>query len=468
MLEHDDIQGLVFSGYARQRFARYWFVKLPATGAAAWLSRMLVRVTSGGPSEHGAERRCNLAFSVTGLEALGLPEAALRTFPAAFLRGMAAPERSRLFGDHGDSAPERWDFGGTEAGRVDALVLAYAPTADALDEESDLIEDGFERFGCEAHVEDAYLAEDFRDHLGFVDARSNPRLQSLWPPRKKNRYDLAVPAGEFVLGYRNADGHVTPRPRAPWRASTRSLPHRVDARRALDLGRNGTFVAVRKLAQDVAGFWRFAERHASSLWPAARTDDAQRLAEHLVGRRQDGAPLVPPPAGARVAAAGDFPALNRFGYRDSDGAASLCPFGAHVRRANPRDSLGDSAAPSLKAVRKHRLIRRGRLYGPLFERAAPDAAERGLLFMALCADLERQFEFVHAAWLDNPKFGGLTHERDPLIGVPARDETERTETFSLAASPFRRQVTLERFVRVRGGAYLFMPGLRALAYLAEG
>ncbi len=468
MLEHDDIQGLVFSGYARQRFARYWFVKFAPTGAAAWLSRMLARVTSGGPSEHGAERRCNLAFSVTGLQALGLPDAALHTFPEAFVRGMAAPERSRLFGDHGDSAPERWDFGGTEAGRVDALVLAYAPTADALDEESDAIEEGFERFGFDAHVEDAYLAEDFRDHLGFVDARSNPRMKSFWPQRKKDRYDPAVPVGEFVLGYRNADGHVTPRPRAPWRESTRFLPELVDARRLMDLGRNGTFVAVRKLAQDVPGFWRFAERQASSLWPELPAHGAQNFAEHLIGRRQDGTSLVPPPDGARVPDARDFRALNRFGYRDTDGAASSCPLGAHARRANPRDSLGDETAASLAAVRKHRLIRRGRLYGPKFERAAPDAEERGLLFMALCADLERQFEFMHAAWLNQPKFGGLTHERDPLIGAPVRGEVERAETFSLPGEPFRRQVTLERFVRVRGGAYLFMPGLRALAYLAEG
>jgi deferrochelatase/peroxidase EfeB len=119
-------------------------------------------------------------------------------------------------------------------------------------------------------------------------------------------------------------------------------------------------------------------------------------------------------------------------------------------------------------VQKHRLIRRGRLYGDKLAPAAdPDGKARGLLFMALCADLERQFEFVHEAWLQNPKFAGLSHERDPIApwdpGAGAA-----LDTFSLAGSPFRQKFELERFVRVRGGAYLFMPSLRALAYLAEG
>jgi deferrochelatase/peroxidase EfeB len=467
MLELRDIQGLVFSGYARERYARYWFVRFGSAGAAAWLGRVLARVTTSERRERTVERRCNVAFSASGLRALGLSEAVLATFPSAFVRGIAAPERSRLLGDEGDSAPALWEFGGTEAGRVDALVLAYASSEAALDEESDALEDGFERFGFEAHVEDAYLAPDFRDHLGFVDARTNPRVSGSPRRRHKNRFDPSVAAGEFVLGYRNADGHFAASPRAPFRPSSRHLPPPVDARRALDLGRNGTFVVVRKLAQDVPGFWRFAEREGSALWPAAPDDPAEHFAEQLVGRGIDGRSLVNAP-GREPGPPRDWRAENRFGYRELGSLPAACPVGAHVRRANPRDGLDDEPAESLATVRKHRLIRRGRLYGPRFDRAAPDARERGLLFMALCADLERQFEFVHEAWLNNPKFGGLTHERDPLVGAWASSQDVRGDTFSLQGTPFRRQVALERFVRVRGGAYLFMPGLRALSYLAEG
>ncbi|HTQ07036.1 MAG TPA: hypothetical protein VMI54_24430 [Polyangiaceae bacterium] len=436
MLELDDIQGLVFSGYARQPFARYWFLEL-AAGGAAWLARLLFRISTSERRERRADRRVNVAFSASGLRALGLPEPALATFPRAFLDGMAAPERAAALGDGGENAADHWDFGGAR-GRVDALLLAYATDPDELDEESDELEDEFERFGIKAHVEDAYLPADRRGHFGFLDPRSNPHIRRGFRLRRQDPLERALPAGEFVLGYRNTDGHFAEGPRAPLRTSARALPPLVDARRAVDLGRNGTFVAVRKLAQDVPGFWRYAAQTGGALWPEAGPRAATRLAEHLVGRTLDGARL------------------------------ERCPFGAHARRANPRETLGADPAASLALVQKHRVIRRGRLYGEKLASASePDGRERGLLFMALCADLERQFEFMHGAWLGNPKFGGLTHERDPLVPWAA-SAGDDADTFSLPASPYRRTVPLERFVRVRGGAYLFMPSLRALAYLAEG
>lgn len=474
MLELDDIQGLVLSGYARQPHARYWFVQFGASGAATWLSRLLFRISTSERSERHGERRVNVAFSASGLRALGLPEPSLATFPRPFLDGMSAPERARALGDHGENSAERWDFGGARGLRVDALVLAYASDPDELDEVSDELEDDFERFGFEVHVEDAYLPADGRGHFGFLDARTNPRLRRSFAlgRQRRNSFDRAVPAGEFVLGYLNADGQLASGPRAPLRTSARPLPHLIDARRAMDLGRNGTFVAVRKLAQDVPGFWRFAAKTGLALWPDAREHAAERFAERLVGRTREGSPLAAPLLRAPAAAAERerLRALNRFGYRETSAASGGCPLGAHVRRANPRDALGDDPRASLATVRKHRVIRRGRLYGEKIGPAGePDGGERGLLFMALCADLERQFEFLHEAWLHNPKFAGMTHERDPLLPwepPPGADPAD--DTFSLAEAPFRRKVRLERFVRVRGGAYLFMPGLRALSYLAEG
>ncbi len=439
MLERDDIQGLVFSGYALRPHARYFFLRFPAAGAAAWLSRVIPRVTSADRQEVTASRSLNLAFTASGLGRLGLPEPALATFPTEFLQGMAAPPRVRALGDAGEDAPERWEFGATEAGRVDAVVLSYAATEAELDDESETLEQGFEQHGLEAWEEDAYLPADRRGHFGFLDARSNPRFFMKLRRRERDPLDLRVPLGEFVLGYRNAYGHRAPSPCGPLRTSTRALPPVVDALRAMDLGRNGTFVALRKLEQDVAGFWRFARARAEELWPEAGAEGAPYLAACLVGRTLDGA------------------------------RTPNCPVGAHVSRANPRDALGDDPKQSLATVRKHRLIRRGRLYGPkLAPDAPPDAEPRGLWFLGLCADLARQYEFLHEAWLDNPKFGGLTRERDPLVGSGLTPGGVGPETFSLQGEPFRRTFALERFVRVRGGAYLFMPGLRALSYLAEG
>jgi deferrochelatase/peroxidase EfeB len=314
----------------------------------------------------------------------------------------------------------------------------YATTAEELDEESATLEDGFEQHQIESDEVDVYLPADGREHFGFRDARSNPRLGRVWRPKQRDPLNPSIPYGEVVLGYRNASGHYAASPFAPVRRSSRSLPPAVDALRAMDLGRNGTYLALRKLEQDAPGFWRFAAQKAAELWPDAGAAGATSLAEHLVGRTLDG---------ARV-----------------DG----CPVGAHVRRANPRGDLAEDPKASAAIVRKHRLVRRGRLYGPkLAPGAASDGERRGLMFLALCADLGRQFEFVQEAWLNNPKFGGLTHERDPLVGScpAARDGRD---TLSFAQEPYRHSIGIERFVRVRGGAYLFMPGLRALSYLAEG
>ncbi|HEU4534985.1 MAG TPA: peroxidase, partial [Polyangiaceae bacterium] len=114
---------------------------------------------------------------------------------------------------------------------------------------------------------------------------------------------------------------------------------------------------------------------------------------------------------------------------------------------------------------KHRLLRRGRLYGPPPPADGDDGADRGLLFVALNANLRRQFEFVQQTWLNNPKFGGLGEEDDPLVGARQGGGAH----FTVPREPLReRHHALPRFVWPRGGGYFFLPGLRALRYLAEG
>ena len=75
----------------------------------------------------------------------------------------------------------------------------------------------------------------------------------------------------------------------------------------------------------------------------------------------------------------------------------------------------------------------------------------------------RQFEFVQHSWVGDPSFNGLLDAVDPLVGPRGPDGT----TFVEAADPVRRRRRgLPRFVQVRGGAYFFLPGIRALRYLA--
>jgi deferrochelatase/peroxidase EfeB len=147
-----------------------------------------------------------------------------------------------------------------------------------------------------------------------------------------------------------------------------------------------------------------------------------------------------------------------------------CPLGAHVRRANPRDAgarakaSASSRAVALEAVNNHRILRRGRAFGPWldFDRGrapppAPDVEERGLLFLALGADVERQFELIQQAWLLSPDFATLGGETDPLGGPEGR--------FTVQLRPAPLRASVRRHVRLIGGDYYFMPGLRALRFL---
>ena len=181
---------------------------------------------------------------------------------------------------------------------------------------------------------------------------------------------------------------------------------------------------------------------------------------------------------------------DKYNYAEKDPLGLITPLGSHTRRSNPRDSLepgpgGEgrlSTAQSLDVTKLHRIIRRGRPYGPpvaasmevidiLKQLEAPDPdpkVERGLMFLCFCANIARQFEFVQQTWINNPKFGGLYADPDPLMGHREAAEMQQpTGDFTVQAQPVRRRYqALPDFVTVRGGAYLFMPGLAAVRHLA--
>src|SRR5262249_1540621 len=156
----------------------------------------------------------------------------------------------------------------------------------------------------------------------------------------------------------NAYDLLTDRPLLPPAADPgRLLPR--DARRsgAADLGRNGSYLVVRQLAQDVDSFRRYVQegtrRPGGSVGPQARG----ALAAKMVGRWPSGAPLVRTPDRDDPQLADD----NSFGYHHTDPTGYACPLGAHVRRVNPRDSLDPrpGTVASLRVNDRHRLLRRG-------------------------------------------------------------------------------------------------------------
>ncbi len=297
--------------------------------------------------------------------------------------------------------------------------------------------------------------------------------------------------GEFVLGYPNEYGLYTPRPLLdPLEDPAGILPDAEDSVGQKDLGRNGSYLIIRQLRQDVCGFWRALDRYAQSD-PAVRV----RLAQALVGRTLQGEPL----AGLHhQGILGNPPQsvddLNNFTYH-ADPTGVSCPLGAHIRRSNPRNAdvppdtdgilprllstLGlDPTARQLDLVastRFHRLLRRGREYGEYLgpERALQTDAsgEAGLHFICLNGSIERQFEFVQSAWIAGAKFDGLRDESDPLLGnrLPGLDGA-RTDCFTLPQTDAAAMTLtgLPPFITVRGGDYFFLPGLRALRFLASG
>ena len=461
-LDLDDIQGLLAHGHKRLRHARFTIFAAaePAAGHAL-LDWLLPRVTSA--AKVAADTALQVAFTPSGLRRLGLPDGVMNGFSAQFLAGMTTPNRSRFLGDTGDSDPRDWAWGEPQGPPVDGLILLYAAEPDILERQQAELLRRLAELGTSEVTELSTLELAGQEPFGFQDGISQPVMAGLRGAAPGQR---TVPAGEFILGYPNARGQLTDRP---------LLPSADDPRRLLlpdpagsgqvDLGRNGTYLVLRQLEQDVAGFWRYLGQ--ATRRPDGSEDPGGRiaLAAKMVGRWPSGAPLVDAPRR-------DNPALgnsNDFGYH-LDPLGLACPLGAHIRRANPRDSLDPQPAASLAASDLHRLLRRGRSYGPAGggggggEAGGSGGSETGLHFICLAASLARQFEFVQHTWLNSPTFSGLYDDADPLTG----SHQPTGGTFTAPARPVRRRYRdLPQFVRTRGGAYFFLPGISALRYLAQ-
>lgn len=482
-----DIQGIITSGYGHLPQAAYLFVTMTdPTGARRWLSRIAASITpsrrrpvEGAAANVKPHSAVNVGITAEGLRACGLPPRVLCTFPSEFQDGITSPERSRILGDTGESAPEQWEIGGLRTEPVHALLLLFASDETNLNAlctaQRAILESCDGVVELRAGGQRGYRPETESEPFGFHDGIAQPRLQGV--------DGRGVPTGEFILGYENHYGLIPPTPVVPRDLDgAKILPplsnpyHSTES--LADLGKNGSYLVYRKLQQDVAGFWQFMAKEAAR---AGRTDAASIvwLASKCVGRWPSGAPLALAPErdAPQLAERDDF-----FYSDDPDGIR--CPVGAHVRRTNPRDALKPyPPQQSLNMTAAHRLIRRGRVFGPpLFDpgvlrRALVDEREtlpelrddrqaRGVHFFCVNASLKSQFEFVQQTWANNPRFGGLNDNMDPLTSSPCEEETASRMTIPRRGGALRTQV-LPRFVTVKAGAYLFLPSLTALRFLGQ-
>ena len=475
VLQVEDIQGILLYGYGDLRHATFLLLGIAdPLGARTWLRTL--NVQNGRFKRGEIDRAINVAFTSSGLARLGLPDELVAEFSTEFREGVAGTKhRQRLLGDSGESSPERWRWGGPNNQQPHVLLMLYGRDDGVLsvllnEQRAQLTASGLELI---EQLDTNWLPHD-KEHFGFRDGVSRAGIEGL---RSNTPPIDTIAAGEFVLGYLNAYGQYTQRPLLrDEQDPARLLPPAPDEPDQRDLGMNGSYMVFRQLSQDVARFWQFCEDQTRRRDGTTQPADQIRMASKMVGRWPGGAPLVKSPAS-------DDPALgsdNDFLYHGSGDKHGLkCPIGAHIRRSNPRDSLepDPGSERSIEVGKRHRIIRRGRAYGaPVAASmdiadilAVEDApGERGLHFICFNTHINRQFEFIQHTWLNNPGFDGLYDDDDPIAGDRGSSHGKPAGTFTIQADPVRTRVTgMPRFVEVRGGGYFFLPGIRALRYLAS-
>lgn len=434
MLEFDDIQHILLTR-APAMTGRYEFLSFrSATAGRAWLSAALETVQSAQAMRDSVDKNkrwVTVAFTWNGLRALGVDEAALAAFPEEFKQGMVA--RAEMLGDTGANHPDHW-VGGLASPDLHAIVMLFARDAN----ERDRCRAEHERLlaRCEGvavlstlDLEATPPFDYAHDHFGYRDRLSQPVIEGSGDTPTPGS-GAPLKAGEFILGYPDENGHVhLPQPET--------------------LLRNGSFMAYRRLQEHVGKFRDFLRAHGKT------REEQELVAAKLMGRWRSGAPLVLAPDKDDPALGADPQRHNDFNYKQQDPLGYAVPLGSHIRRMNPRDTGAN--------MNRRRMIRRGATYGPPLPEGAPeDGAERGIAAFVICASLTRQFEFAQNVWTNDRNFHELGNERDPIIGTH-----DGTLEFKIPKRPIRKTMTgLPAFTTVRGGAYFFLPGLKALRYLA--
>lgn len=435
ILEFDDIQHfLIYRSPALA--ARYEFLTFRnASAGRAWLRAVTEKVTTAAAVRSGQldARWVTVALSWNGMRALGLDNHSLASFPEEFRQGMAA--RAEILGLTGANHPEHWR-GGLASADLHAIVILFA--RDVPERERCRVEHAKFLSQC-AGVEvlssldlEAVPPFDYaHEHFGYRDRLSQPVIEGAGEDPIPGS-GPAIKSGEFFLGYPDEEG------------STGELPQ------PEVLSRNGSYLAYLMIEEHVGAFRDFLRQHGET------HNEQELVAAKLMGRWRSGAPLVLTPKEDDPKLAGDLQHTNDFDYGKMDPHGYACPLGAHIRRMNPRDTAAN--------MNRRKMIRRGGTYGPPLPEDAPeDGVERGIAAFVGCASLVRQFEFAMNVWANDPSFHELGNERDPFLGTQ-----DGTFDMTIPNRPIRKKIKgLPAFTTIRGGAYFFLPGIKALHYLVN-
>ncbi|MER5641463.1 hypothetical protein ABT095_31535 [Kitasatospora sp. NPDC002227] len=487
--ESEEIQGDILAGFKKDQTVLLFLRFEDPLKARSWLQRLTPRIATtrqvatfnkafsearqraGGDPSGLKATWLGISFTYQGLAALTgrppYPDAPAGTALGAFQQGPVA--RARINGDDTPAnSPSGWVFGnhGTEEA-VHAVLTVAADTVEDL--RAAVTEQREAAAQCLVQVvfqQDCATLPGTRrgkEHFGFKDGVSEPGVRGFDEPDplrpewvKGHPGTRLIPAGEFVAGHPQVErgdlGGPTQLP--PWTF-------------------NGSFQVVRRLAQDVPGWWAQVARQLPLLKDrkvVPQDATVEWLAARLVGRWRSGTPVAKCPAADtpfNTVAAND----NDISFAtDLDGR--LTPLWSHLRKTNPRDGLqerpGDAPFPEDPVMDRRRIMRRGSPYGHPFDPAAegpggPDAP-RGLLFVSYQTDLVTQFEFIQQSWIDSPAF---PPGRKQPPGPDAMVGATGTVTYNQDGDP-AVPMSLQQFVRTEGAVYAFAPSVTVLRALGEG
>jgi Dyp-type peroxidase family len=528
LLEIAEIQGNSLVGFNKDHQAFLYFRVTEPTAARRWLHDLATQVAT--VEETLAFRRLframrarrqvesqglkstwlNIAFTFEGLKKLVQDQASLDNIPGfAFSLGMAARAGARL-GDRTDdkSEPAGWLVGDMN-NYPDFVLIVASDSARDLKDEIQRVKREIRQYqgvppsranrrGLQIIFEDlgatlpAPLAG--HEHFGFKDGISQPgvrgrvgpgALEFLTPrllaPDSALALSYAAPGqplvwpGQFVFGanypFQDENDPLKPGP-------------------TLDPDpawlRNGSFLVIRRQRQDVAAFWNFISQTAAQLSNngTAPGMTADRLAARLVGRWQNGTPVVRSADDPADSVAESALEVNHFNFAQpapalksitgasipqvpGDGEARSCPFSGHIRKVNPRDE--DTELGGSSRTLQKRILRRGIPYGPpIKDRMRDDGVDRGLIFVSYQTSIEDQFEFLCHDWTNSSKdpnsFGnapGQAAGQDVLIGQNATGDRSRSTTLRFGDRLVNLAVPRE-WVTATGGGYFFSPSISAL------
>lgn len=444
------VQGFIVSPYRRLTSCHLIFRFGDGASARAFLGELAPRVSMADVDQDTApDPLLSVGFTYEGLTALGVDPALLVKFDAVFKRGPRAVKMALGDVSGSRSDPVNWWEGQFATEDVHCVVHLYAQSDDAVQNATEAVRE-LARENALTELtprRDGTILQGRwysirKLHFGYTDGLSHPNI--CWDDGAHSAAGM-VNFRNFLLGY-----------------STDEYPSAPACGPAADLARDGSYGVFRWVYQDVAAFNLFLSTEGPPLFPELSPADAEELlAAKIMGRWRDGTPLVLSPERPDP----ELAASNDFGYATQDPDGLRCPFSAHIRVMNPRDTPLDPIV--VDGV--PRVLRRGMPYGPPLRGTVDDGVDRGLVGTFLCADIRKQV-YTLTSWIMRNDFSPVYNDnrrvQDPLLGNRAMPGA--SPDFIVPRPGGSSTIkNLPDFVHTKGTAFLFYPGKAALTALSN-